>query len=49
LFADPAQQPLAVGPPFDRIAQPLSEPIEWPWIDQDALPARTFMRVPRPK
>jgi hypothetical protein len=32
LFADPAQQPVAVKPPFDRIAQPLSEPVEWQWL-----------------
>lgn len=32
LFADPTQQPVIVKPPFDRIAQPLSEPIEWQWL-----------------
>jgi hypothetical protein len=46
LFADPAQQPLAVKPPFDRIAQPMSEPIEWQWIAQDALPAEALQRAP---
>ncbi len=46
LFADPAQQPLAVRPPLDRIAQPLSEPIEWPWIAQDAPPAEALQRAP---
>lgn len=46
LFADPAQQPLAVKPPFDRIAQPMSEPIEWQWIAQEALPAEALQRAP---
>jgi hypothetical protein len=46
LFADPAQQPLAVRPPFDRIAQPMSEPIEWQWIAQDTLPAEALQRAP---
>jgi hypothetical protein len=38
LFADPAQQPLTVRPPLDRIAQPTSEPVEWRWLGQEALP-----------
>lgn len=38
LFADPTQQPLTVKPPFDRIAQPLSEPVEWQWLAQEPLP-----------
>jgi hypothetical protein len=37
LFADPAQQPLTVRPPFDRIAQPLVEPAEWPWLSEQPL------------
>jgi hypothetical protein len=39
LFANPIQQPLIVKPPFDRIAQPLSEPVEW-----DALATETPTR-----
>jgi hypothetical protein len=39
LFADAAQQPLTVRPPFDRIAQPLSEPAEWQWLAQGPLPS----------
>jgi hypothetical protein len=35
LFADPAQQPLTIKPPFDRIAQPLSEPAEWQWLTRE--------------
>jgi hypothetical protein len=46
LFADPTQQPLAVKPPFDRIAQPVSDPVEWQWIAQDALPAEALQRAP---
>jgi hypothetical protein len=46
LFADPAQQPLAVRPPFDRIAEPMSEPVEWQWIAQDTLPAEALQRAP---
>lgn len=38
IFADPAQQPLQVRPPFDRIAQPLSEPAEWQWLFQELSP-----------
>ncbi|HEY0852836.1 MAG TPA: hypothetical protein VGD96_23180 [Bradyrhizobium sp.] len=38
LFADPTQQPLIIKPPFDRIAQPGSEPVEWQWLAQEALP-----------
>ncbi len=30
MFAHPAMQPVVVRAPFDRIAQPLSEPVEWP-------------------
>lgn len=29
LFADPAQQPVTILPPFDRIAHPLAEPVDW--------------------
>jgi len=42
LFADPAQQPLAVKPPFDQIAQPLSEPVEWPLLEEERFSAETL-------
>jgi hypothetical protein len=42
LFADPAQQPLTVKPPFDQIAQPLSEPVEWPLLAEENFPAQTL-------
>lgn len=45
LFADPAQQPLAVRPPFDRIAQPLSEPAEWQWLVQGPLLPEALQRA----
>jgi hypothetical protein len=45
LFADPAQQPVIIKPPFDRIAQPLSEPAEWPWLAQDPLPPEALLRA----
>lgn len=38
LFADAAQQPLLVRPPFDQIAQPLSEPPEWASLFQRPTP-----------
>jgi hypothetical protein len=39
MFADPTQQPLAVKPPYDRIAQPLGEPVDWPLLLQDSFSA----------
>jgi hypothetical protein len=39
LFADSAQQPLIVKPPFDQIAQPLSEPVEWPLLGEESFSA----------
>lgn len=39
MFADPAQQPLAVKPPFDRLAQPLGEPVDWPLLLKDSFSA----------
>ncbi len=36
MFADPAQQPLEVRPPYDEIAQPLAEPVDWPELSRDA-------------
>lgn len=37
MFADPAQQPLAVKPPYDGIAHPLGEPVDWPLLRQDSF------------
>lgn len=45
LFADPVQQPLAVRPPFDRIAQPLVEPAEWPWLSEQPLSPDARLRA----
>lgn len=42
LFADSAQQPLTVKPPFDQIAQPLSEPVEWPLLSEESFSAETL-------
>lgn len=44
LFANPTQQPLIVKPPFDRIAQPLAEPIEWDVLAAET-PSRESLRV----
>jgi hypothetical protein len=35
LFADPHQQPLAVRPPYDRIALPLGVPPDYRWLAHD--------------
>jgi hypothetical protein len=45
LFADPAQQPLTVRPPFDRIAQPLVEPAEWTWLSEQPLSSDALLRA----
>ena len=42
LFADSTQQPLIVKPPFDQIAQPLSEPVEWPLLGEESYSAETL-------
>ncbi|EGP08052.1 hypothetical protein CSIRO_2650 [Bradyrhizobiaceae bacterium SG-6C] len=39
MFADPAQQPMTVKPPYDRIAHPLGEPVDWPLLHQDRFSA----------
>lgn len=39
MFADPAQQPLMVKPPYDRIAHPLAEPVDWPVLHRDRFTA----------
>lgn len=39
MFADPSQQPLAVKPPYDRIAHPLGEPVDWPLLHHDSFSA----------
>jgi hypothetical protein len=45
LFANPAQQPLIVKPPFDQIAQPLSEPVEWQLLGEESYSAETLRSV----
>lgn len=39
MFADPTQQPLMVKPPYDAIAHPLGEPVDWPLLNQDSFSA----------
>lgn len=39
LFADPAQQPVAVRPPYDRLTQPLGEPLDWAVLQQEGRSA----------
>jgi hypothetical protein len=46
LFADRAQQPLIVKPPFDQIAQPLSEPVEWPLLREESFSGETLRSAP---
>jgi hypothetical protein len=41
LFANPAQQPLVVKPPFDRIAKLSSEPVEWSLLGEESSSAET--------
>ena len=48
MFAHPAMQPVVVRAPFDRIAQPLAEPVEWPSIQgpqgtADQLPDAPYL------
>jgi hypothetical protein len=45
LFADPHQQPLAVLPPYDQLADPLGEPQDYHLL-ADADPARKYRGVP---
>jgi hypothetical protein len=45
LFADASQQPLIVRPPYDRIAQPLGETLEWASLQQP-LSAQTLAQTP---
>jgi len=42
-FADPAQQPLIVRPPFDQIAQP--SPVEWPLLGEERFSAEALRSV----
>ena len=39
LFADPSQQPLALRPPFDRIADPSGDPPDWNRLLLQSFPA----------
>lgn len=39
MFADPAQQPLMVKAPYDRIAHPLAEAVDWPVLHRDRFTA----------
>jgi hypothetical protein len=45
LFADPAQQPLTIKPPFDRLAQPLGELANWQWLAAKTLPPEALQRA----
>lgn len=45
LFADAGQQPLIVRPPYDQIAQPLGETLDWASLQQP-LSAQTFAQAP---
>lgn len=38
MFADPSQQPLVIKPPYDRLSQPLSEPVVWSVLNLDMVP-----------
>ncbi|WP_244626800.1 hypothetical protein [Bradyrhizobium ivorense] len=42
LYADPAQQPVTVLPPFDRIAHPLTEPIGWSVLTHEPYSAESI-------
>ena len=46
LFADPTQQPLAVRPPYDRIAFPLGEPADYRLLAKPVLAADDFVGAP---
>lgn len=46
MFADPTQQPLMVKPPFDAIAYPLGEPVDWPLLHQDSFSAADLAAAP---
>jgi len=39
MFADPTQQPLTLKAPYDRIAHPLGEPVDWPLLHQGSFTA----------
>jgi hypothetical protein len=43
LFADPAQQPLSLRPPYDRLSQRLGDSSNWPLLQQDDLPAPGYL------
>ncbi len=39
MFASPNQQPLTVRPPYDRISDPLMDPVDWPVLRKDDVSA----------
>jgi hypothetical protein len=39
MFANPTQQPLMVKPPYEAIAHPLAEPVDWRLLHQDSFSA----------
>ncbi|MGY3442604.1 hypothetical protein ACVW17_002605 [Bradyrhizobium sp. USDA 4473] len=42
LFAYPAQQPVTILPPFDRMSHPLTEPIDWKVLANEPFSAKTL-------
>lgn len=42
LFADPAQQPVSLLPPFDRMSHPLTEPVDWKVLANATFSAETL-------
>ncbi|WP_246801589.1 hypothetical protein [Bradyrhizobium genosp. L] len=42
LFANPAQQPITILPPFDRLSHPLTEPIDWSKLANEPFSAETL-------
>jgi hypothetical protein len=45
MFASPTQQPLAIKPPYNRIAQLLGEPVDWPLLREDHFSAEALARA----
>ncbi|MGY3492312.1 MULTISPECIES: hypothetical protein [Bradyrhizobium] len=45
LFASPAQQPITILPPFDRIAHPLMDPVKWSKLAAEPYAAETLRRA----
>ncbi len=46
MFASPTQQPIAVRAPYDRIANPLGDPVVWRVLRQEPLAAKILAAVP---